>query len=219
MCDAMSLVALAVMAGGATANAKGQRDAAKAQKRTLAKAMSAQEGLRKKALGQSEEVVKQQGAEALAEDAQQPQKIVAEEGAKGDQLTKAFAESAGIKAGDQGRIIGAARGAKRTAKNEATRSGFSRALQANLARLGNLTTNNLLLGEDSRRISAALPYQMQRAGAAGSDWRLAGQLGMTAGQAGLSYNAWQPQGQPSDAGMAGVDYGPDYRRPSGQVQV
>ncbi len=203
MCDAMSLVALAVMAGGTAANMKGQQDAAKAQKRTLARALSAQEGLRKKALGQSEAVVKEQGAEALAAEAQKPQEIVNAEGAKGDQIARAFAESAGIKSSDQGRITGAARGARRTATNEATKSGFSRALQANLARLGNLTTNNLLLSEDSRRIDAALPYQMQRAGAQGADWRLAGQVGMTAGQAGLSYNAWQPQpGQGSSAGLS-----------------
>lgn len=202
MCDAMSLVSLAIMAGGTAATVKGQRDAANAQKRTLARALNAQEGLRKKALKNSENVVKDQGAEALAKEVEKPQGIVNAEGAKGDQIASAFAESAGIKSSDQGRITGAARGAKRTATNEATKSGFSRALQAQLARLGNLATNNTLLSEDSRRIDAALPYQMQRAGAQGSDWRLAGQIGSTAGQAGLSYNAWQPnQGQTSSAGL------------------
>lgn len=218
MCDATSIVMLGVMAAGAGAQAKGERHAAKRTKRTMAQALEAQEGLRKKALGQAEEVVNQAGAEGLTQDAQQPQAIVTSEGDKGDAISKSFAESAGIRSSDQGRIVGAAAGAKRTARNEATRSGFTRALQAQLARLGNLTTNNLMIGEDSRRISAALPYDLQRAGNAGADWRLAGQLGMTAGQAGLSSNAWRAPAT-STAGLTGVDYGPDYRRPYGSAQV
>lgn len=203
MCDAASMALLVVAAAGAGMQAKGQHDAAKKTKRTLARALNQEKALRKKALGQSEDVVNQQGAEALAEESQKPQQIVDQEGAAGDAITKAFAESAGIKSSDQGRIIGASTAAKRTATNEATRSGFTRALQANLARLGNLTSNNLLIGEDSRRITAALPYDLQRAGAAGSDWRLAGQLAQVGAQGALSNQAWQPRpGTTSTAGMA-----------------
>lgn len=201
MCDALSLVAMAVMAGGAVAQDQGNKKAARAQKRTLAQALEAEQGLRQKALGQSEDVVKQQGAEALTKEAQAPQQIVNTEAATGDTIAKAFTDSTGTSASNSGRITGATSGAKRTAANEATRAGFSRALQANLARLGNLSSNNLLLGEDSRRISAALPYDLQRAGEAGSNWRLAGLLAQTAGQGAISNQAWQSNGQGSSAGL------------------
>lgn len=219
MCEPASLMMLGVALAGAGMQAKGQHDAGKKAKRTMARAMEAQEGLRKKALGQSEEVVNQQGAQALEKEAEAPQQVVGSEGAAGDVIAKAFTESTGTSAGNSGRITGAASGVKRTAKNEATRAGFSRALQANLARLGNLSSNNLLLGEDSRRISAALPYDLQRAGEAGSNWRLAGLLAQTAGQGAISNQAWSAGAGGSSAGLNGVDYGPDYRRPSGQPEV
>lgn len=215
MCDLSTAVILGVTLAGAGMQAKGQHDAAKNAKRTMARALDAQESLRKKALGQSEEVVNQQGAEALTKEAQAPQQIVNNEASAGDSIAKAFTESTGTSASNSGRIMGATSGAKRTAANEATRAGFSRALQANLARLGNLSNNNLLLGEDSRRISAALPYDLQRAGEAGSNWRLAGLLAQTAGQGAISNQAWGSRGSGSGAGLNGVDYGPDYRRTSG----
>lgn len=220
MCDATSIVLLAVAAAGAGAQAKGQHDAAKSTKRTLANALNAQESLRKKALTNSEQVVDGQGAEAIAKESQKPQQVVAQEGAAGDQIAKAFTDSSGVGSSDQGRITGAVRGAKRTAANEATTSGFSRALQANLARLGNLTTNNLLLSKDSQAINDRLPYQLQQAGQSGANMRLIGQLALTGSQAGLSSNAWSANGaQPSSAGLTGVDYGTTYRRPTGNVQV
>ncbi len=197
MCDAASAIMVGAMLAGTAVTVQGQRKAADAAKDRIRKALASQESLRKKALGQSEQVVNDQGAESLAEQARKPQEVVNQEGAAGDTIAQAFAKSAGIGASDQGRIIGAATGAKRTATNEATRSGFSRALQARLAQLGNLTTNNLLLGEDSRRISAALPWQLEQAGQVGANQRLIGGLISTGAQGAMSNRAW---GSASTAG-------------------
>ena len=205
MCDAASAIMVGAMLAGTAVTVQGQRKAADAAKDRIRKALASQESLRKKALGQSEQVVDEQGAEALASEAQKPQQVVDQEGAAGDTIAKAFAQSAGIDSSNQGRIIGAATGAKRTATNEATRSGFSRALQARLARLGNLTTNNLLLGEDSRRISAALPYQLEQAGAEGANQRLIGSLVTSGAQGAMSNQAWQRRpNQTSTVGMSGA---------------
>ncbi len=101
-----------------------------------------------------------------------------------------------------GKITGAVSGARRTATNEATGRGFSNALQLRAARLGNLTTNNLLLGADSARIQAALPYELQQAGEAGANQRLIGGLLGVGAQGAMSNQAWQKK--PSTAGMGGA---------------
>lgn len=203
MCDVASAVMVGVALAGAGMQYQGQRKAAKEAKRTMARALNEQESLRKKALKNSEDVVKGQGAEALTKESGKPQQIVDQEAMAGDAIAEAFAKGTGTDSSNQGRIHGAVRGVKRTATNEARGAGFSRALQANLARLGGLTTDNLLLASDSRQINDRLPYQLDRAGAAGADMRLLGQLAMSGSQAGMSNQAWQRRpATSSTTGMA-----------------